>query len=254
MSERFDALAIDSEIQNRMRLKQATSSVSTFGKFYQSATLDEALKKLALPERVDVVFISERLGQDAIPNFVKGAKSSPSGQDAAYVMIVSSQAELGTIVAKSVLLGVDGFLCEPYSVDSLLEITRLASKVKKERSDAREEAAIKFLMSQISEQVSIVAQLKGLGMNPIRESKKLQDMCTIFSSLDDASRERYHRIALDVFENAPIPKPLIKKAYGGASSRVKARMEKKILDKLAAGGGEAEKTAAPTEAAPAPKP
>lgn len=245
-AEKYDALVVHSEIENRMRLKQATASVTTFGKFLQAASLDEALKKLEGPDRADVVFLSDRMGMDAVPGFIKSAKALPSSQDAAYVLIVKSGAEIGSMVAKSVLLGVDGFLCEPYSVESLTEITRLAAKVKKERYEAREEAAIKFLMTQITEQISIVAQLKSYGMNAQREQRKLQDMCSIFSTLDDASRERYHKIAVDIFETAPVPKPLIKKTYGGASSRVKARMEKMVLDSL--GTGEATKDA---DAAPA---
>ncbi len=231
-NEKFDAMSIDTEMQSRIRLKQATNSVPTFGKFYQSGSLDEALKKLSGPERCDVVFVSDRMGTEGLPAFIKSAKQAPAGQDAAYVMIVKAGDEMASMIAQSVLLGVDGFLCEPYSVDSLTEITRLASKVRKERSEAREEAAVRFLMGQISEQISIVAQLKSMKMNAARETRKLQEMCQIFTTLDEEAKQRYQRIAVDVFENAPLPKPLIKKNYGGASSRVKARLEKKVLDSL----------------------
>ncbi len=108
-------------------------------------------------------------------------------------------------------------------------------------------------MNQIVDQISIVAQLKALGMAPGREAKKLQDMCTFFNSLDDNARDRYHKIAVEVFESAPVPKPLVKKVYGGASSRVKARMEKKILNQLA-NGAKDEKEAPAAEAAPAAPP
>jgi len=249
--QKYDTLAVDPEVSNRIRIKQATGAVTTFGKFWQAADPDEAVRKLSGSDHVDVVFISNRFPSADVTTFIKAAKQTPCGQDAAYVLICRNQEELSATFAQSVLLGVDGFLAEPYSVDALDEITKLAAKVKRERSDAREEAAIKFLMSQIADQISIVAQLKGHGLAPGRETKKLTEMCEIFKSLDDSARQRYHRIACDVFENAPVPKAPKVKAYGGTSSRVKKRMEAKILAEL---GGEAGAPAGSPEASTAPTP
>lgn len=232
--EKINALVIDPELESRMRLKHATSMLHNFDKLTQCASISEATQKIGTSDPFGIVFLSEKLEKNEALNFVKSSKQSPQSQDSAFVYLVKSQADMSTLVATNMLSGIDGFLCEPFSVDSLSEITVLAAKVKKERGEARELAAMRFLMTQIANQISKVAQLKAAGMDSIRENRKLTEMCSIFNNLSEETRQQYLNIAIEVFERAPIPKALPSvKAYGGVSNRVKRRLEDRVLKQIA---------------------
>lgn len=235
--QKFDAVIIDPELDTRMRLKQATSSVHQFGKVHQQQSLREAMGRLSGDERCDVIFISYRFEQPEIVEFIKQAKGTKSGQDAAYVMLMRSKDQDATKVATNVMIGADGFLFEPYSVDYLVEITNLAAKVRKERADTRERGALTFLVNDIINQLDLVSSMKAQGFEVVTSMKKLKEMCTVFSTLSPESFQVYTDVAIKQFGDAPVPKKIAQKKYGGASSRVKKKLEQKIAAEMTATSG-----------------
>ena len=51
----------------------------------------------------------------------------------------------------------------------------------------------------------------------------------MLNTLEPESLVTYHRLVVDMFENAPLPAALYqRKKYGGASNRIKKRMAEKI--------------------------
>lgn len=227
---KYEAIIADPEIDTRMRLKQATASVHNFGKVAQVGDLDEALNKLQGDDKNDVVFISYKFDQADVTSFIKQAKASKQGQDTAYILVMKTKDQSASVVAQNVMIGADGFLFEPYSVDYLIEITNLAAKVRKERTDARERGAMKFLVTDVMNQIDMISTMKQAGYEVGPHLKKLREMCGVFATLTPESHKVYMDVALQLFENAPLPKKLLqKKLYTGASDRIKKRMEKKLV-------------------------
>ncbi|NLF26060.1 MAG: hypothetical protein GX589_10450, partial [Deltaproteobacteria bacterium] len=196
------------------------------------STLEEALTSLESSAHIDVVFISNRFAQTEVLNFINRAKEKPGGQDSAYVIVLSTDSQQSNTVAQNVLGGADGFLLEPYSVDSLVEITVLAERVKRERSQQREAAALNFLVQDVLQQIDRVAYLKSCGFDAGRSLKTLREMCSVFQSLEYESRELYLEIAVKSFIDAS-PSKFVK-SYKGASDRVSKAMERKIANQIAA--------------------
>jgi response regulator RpfG family c-di-GMP phosphodiesterase len=232
--ESYDALVIEPDLDSRMRLKAAMTSVPAFKQNFQVGKIKEGQQKIDTSSKaIDVVFVSYRFTEEEVNEFLQYAKAAPITQDAAFILIKKSQDQQSTSIASSVLAGADGLLFEPFSVDQLMEITRIASKVKKERSSAREEGALKFLLSDVINQIDQVAYLKACEYETGTSMKKLKEMCGVFASLSPESKEIYNRIVIEAFENAHIPKMVFqRKKYTGASSRVQKRMEKKTLGAL----------------------
>ncbi len=229
--EKFTAWVVDNDMAARMRLKQATSSVPTFGNVKLLNTLDETARSLESSGHVDVIFIARRFSQEEITRSVAKCKSTPGGRDSAYVIVLRTEDQDSNTVAQNVLLGADGFLLEPYSVDNLVEITRLAARVKQERSVEREQAAIRFLIQDVIKQVDRVAYIKACGFDVGRNLKKLKDMCAVFDDLLGDSKDLYYENAIKLFSEAPVPE-VVAKSYKGVSDRVRKRMEAKILAEL----------------------
>ncbi|MCB0332193.1 MAG: hypothetical protein KDD55_01770 [Bdellovibrionales bacterium] len=232
---KYDALIVDPDLDRRMRLKSATTSVVQFSKVNLVSSLDDALGAFSTGRKCDVAFITSQFSQENITKFIKEAKDHQASQDAAFILVLQTKDQESSTVASNVMIGADGFLFEPYSVDQLVEITELAAKVKAERCLNREEAALRFLMNDIIQQVDMISYLKSVGYDVGRGIRRFKQMCNVLKSLEGESLDLYFRIAVDTFEAAPFPKKLHQDNYKGASKRVKERMEKKLLAKLEEG-------------------
>ena len=171
--KKYDAILVDTDLNSRMRLKQATTSVHNFGQVYQTGTIEEAISKLNTVDNCDVVFITYRFEQEEISKFIKTAKALKSGQDTAYIQVLKSHSADSSTVALNVIGGADGMLFELYSVDCLIEITNLAAKVRYDRSLTREKAAIQVIIHDLVTQVDQICYLKQSGMDTGRGMKKL---------------------------------------------------------------------------------
>jgi DNA-binding NarL/FixJ family response regulator len=230
--KKYDTLIIDPDMDTRMRLKTATSSVIQFGKVQLLNSLEDAQSNLDMGRPWDCIFVSYRFKKDEVAGFIKQAKEKKAGEDAAYVLILQTQEQSSSVVAESVMIGADGFLFEPYSVDQLVEITELAARVKLERSQEREAAALNFLLRDVMHQIDLIAYLKAVGYDVGRGMKRFKQMCTVFQALEGESLGVYYGIAVETFSEAPFPKQIYQKSYSGASKRVRERMEKKLLEEL----------------------
>ncbi|MDC0357418.1 hypothetical protein OAO01_01255 [Oligoflexia bacterium] len=229
---RYNALIIDPDLDTRMRLKAATTSVVQFGKVQLVTSITEATRRLEAGEACDVMFLSYRFERADIGTFIKNAKETKAAQDAAYVLVLQTSEQDSQTVAENVMIGADGLLFEPYSVDYLVEITELAARVKKERGAAREAAALKFLLTDVMHQIDLIAYLKSVGYDVGRGIRRFKQMCGVFNTLEKDSLEVYYDLAVDMFSEAPFPKKIYQKNYKGASSRVKKKMEQKLLAEL----------------------
>lgn len=235
--KKYDSIIIDPDLDSRMRLKQAMTAVYHFGKATQVTNFHEALHKLGGIENYDVVFISYRLEQNEISEFIKNAKQTKMGQDAAYVLVLQTKNQDSSTVAKNVMVGADGFLFEPYSVDLLIEITHLSAKVKVERADAREKAAISLLVQDVMGQIDQVSYIKSCQLDIGSSMRKLRELCSVFRDLEQTKLNIYYDSALKAFEEAPLPRNVPQhKKYAGVSSRIRKKMEEKILADLAKHG------------------
>ncbi len=236
--EKYDALIVDPELDTRMRLKQATTAVHNFGKVYQVSSLREALQKCHGESLVDVIFINYRFDRGDVDDFIIKGKESPQGQDAAYVLVMQAKDQESSKIADTMLKGFDGLLFEPYSVDVLVEITKIAAKVKGDRRVQRETAAIKFLLKDVINQLDQISFNLAQGKEVGPSFKKFKDAAVVLRSFEGEKLKKYFDLAVDTFMDAPTPKKVFSRVkYGGASSRVKARMEKKKAELMAQLGG-----------------
>lgn len=227
MHDKLDAIIIDPDLDTRMRLKQATSSVHNFGKVYQLGTLKEGIDRLNGSDRCDVIFMSHHFESSEIASFIKAGKESPCGQDAAYILVLKAKDQGSGTVAQSMMIGADGLLFEPYSVDLLIEITNLAAKVKSERSETRQNAAIKILVSELMDQLDQIAASMAKATDVGWSIKKFKEAAAAIPK-EGESYSKYLEIGTDLFVNAPAPKLILGRAkYVGASKRMKARADAK---------------------------
>lgn len=229
---KFNCLIIDPDMPGRMRLKQATTPINEFGMVTPMANVNEATVFLKGEKITDVVFLSARLPQEQLGPFIAMSKQTKGGQDAAYVIIKKDQGD-ASAMAEIMMLGGDGMLCEPYSVDSLLEITLLAARVRKERASERHKIALGIMVKDLISQLDLVCCLKANNCELGLSIRKLKDVSAMIQALDAESLPVYFEVMQQAFIDAPLPpKALGTKKYGGVSNRVKKKMDQKLAEEI----------------------
>lgn len=227
MSESYDLIIIDPDLGSRGQLKQAAHNDVAFGRVYPSGTLQEALERLNMHERCDIIFISFKFEQDNIIEFIAQAKQTPVGAECAYILVLRPKEQSSAIVAGNVMVGVDGFLFEPYSVDSIREMSVIAAKVKLENERKRERAALQLLLYDIVRQLDYIATAKHFETVFGRTMRELKQACSILTKLGPESLAMYYELCEEAFTNAQVPQ--LRKATT-ASKRVKKKVVAQLDD------------------------
>ena len=106
-------------------------------------------------------------------------------------------------IARTLLDGADALLLEPYSVESLHTISRLAEKMKKERSRMRMQVPLRLLVREIAAQLGQVARLEKSGASGLVSRGVLQEMCSVLGELDQETLSLYFEVILEVFPELP---------------------------------------------------
>lgn len=224
---------VDSDLERRMRLKQATVPVTLFRQTTQLSTLDEALSKLDYDDSGDLIFISSRFGEAEMSTFISRAKEMKRGQDSTFVLVLDAKEQASARLPEYMLLGIDGFLFEPYSVDGLVETANLSLRIKGERREARERLAITVMAKDIIRQIDTLSLLKRYSLTSSKVSQRLTSLGESVRKLSNDSLEVYFKVLVDEMIAAPLPEKQFQvQSYVGASSRVKKLMEKKLVEQL----------------------
>ena len=229
----YNCLAIEPDSKNRMILKQAMSLVAEFNHITLVRNDKAALELLRSGSAYDLIFISDRFDKNKISQFIKKAKEFDSGFLAGYILLTSTQNDART-VAKSLLQGIDGVLIEPYSIDSLQELSLLAAKVKEQREEEKRKIVLSFLASNVIYCVDIMAQaiILSHSANAIRRTIK-----RVNESILSLGSNNILELYLDILSKSfmKVQKPVIvvqECRYKGTSERVKKIAQKDVIDKL----------------------
>ncbi|MGZ6044018.1 MAG: hypothetical protein ACXWNW_05700 [Isosphaeraceae bacterium] len=161
MEHEYCALIVDGNLEHRARLRLAMRASLLFPTVHVVNSLEEAERCLS-EEPIDIVFIAMREDGEAINRFIKRLKQELAGRDAAYVLLLEGRRN-SVEIARTPVDGADAILLEPYSVESLHTISRLAEKMKKERSRVRLQIPLRLLVREIAAQLSQVARLEKSG-------------------------------------------------------------------------------------------
>ena len=229
----YNCLAIEPDSKNRMILKQAMSLVAEFNHITLVRNDKAALELLRSGSAYDLIFISDRFDKNKISQFIKKAKEFDSVFLAGYILLTSTQNDART-VAKSLLQGIDGVLIEPYSIDSLQELSLLAAKVKEQREEEKRKIVLSFLASNVIYCVDIMAQaiILSHSANSIRRTIK-----RVNESILSLGSNNILELYLDILSKSfmKVQKPVIvvqECRYKGTSERVKKIAQKDVIDKL----------------------
>ncbi len=222
------SLVIEPDNSARIRIKTAIQAVPMFTKCQTASNFMEAQGRLE-SDPYDVIFISHHLPKEKVNDFVHNAKQKQNSEASALILVLPSQAS-GDII-KDLLTGADGMLMEPYSVDQLTEITRIAQKVKKENQDRKEKLAVKMLIKDLTFFIDLAARAKGLTIDPILAVKAVRKLGTSIALFNEVKKNYFHEefFNLATDKEASAKRQVVPKS---PSARVRKIYEEKVKAEL----------------------
>lgn len=218
----FNVLIVDSDPEGRSRLKQAARAMSLFDQVLPVHNLRDAINELGPQSRWDIIFLADRLGDDAIIEFIEDARANhPRGKDCAYIIVIKGPNRLTTDVVTKVAKGVDGFLCEPYSAESLKDSSETAVKVKLNSCRARFKLALRVLLVGIVAEVDKSREGTPSDYHQSDSYKELIVTCRELLQLSSQAKMSYTDIVSEIFDELV---KTVGENYQGASKRVRERL------------------------------
>lgn len=220
----FRALIVDPNPTIRAYLWQATLANVYFERVKACSKIATALNLLEQHEAYDVILLASTIPKAEMDAFVLTSKQADGGKEAAYIVILKAQHQNTENVAEGLLHGLDGFLLEPFSADSLKRVALVAARVKKEFERQRSEAAIRIIVADILKTLRGYLNATILGEEVNRTRRDLQKSVAALQKIPEEHRDLYFEIATEMF-GASAPRPSI--GYHGASKRLKKKLQKK---------------------------
>ncbi len=225
---KLSALIIEPNHLTRGYLWQATMSEEFFARVKAVRKLSDALEQLRGGIEYDVLLVSASFASESIANFVREAKSSDGGKDAAYISVVPSHKIEKEDIAFSIMDGSDGFLFSPFSVSSLREVARVAAKVKVEKEKERYRAAITLLLDGVMQSLDMLALAKFLDKDSSAYKKGLDKAVAPIRKLDPMFIPIYYELMAEILPEQAEPRPELD--YEGPSQRVRKMLEQRLMD------------------------
>ena len=208
-SNNYDVMIIDSNVDRRMRLKNATvSAESYFGDVQLCADFSIATDRLRKLRDRMVVFVSEDFPKSSLTAFVEIAKNTCAGRDSAYILNINPKQSNDATILCAGLVGVDGVLLEPFSVDSLITTTEEAAKLYYQRRTEREKRLVGMLVSKILKSIDSISTAKAIGNEPGAALCQYRDLGSTIKHLSPAMREYFFEQLIEQSLLAVVPPEL----------------------------------------------
>ena len=180
-----------------------------------------ALRRMQSHE-FDVVIMSSSLGQKECDEFVTAARGTQGGSEAAFIIFLRAPDQKAENIATGLLNGLDGFLLEPFSVQSLRQVAAIASQVKAEFDKKRMVAALHVLLENVTDSLDRLALASFQGKNPVAPLRDFRKACESLQDIKTLDTSVYLDVLCDKFEKSN-PRPPIN--YHGVSKRVKDKLK-----------------------------
>jgi response regulator RpfG family c-di-GMP phosphodiesterase len=213
----LNALIVDPAMESRSRLKGALrheKQSSYYNKISSVSTIGQALSLLKESPEYDLILVSNSFAEEELARFVTEAAATREDRYA-FIVVLKPEMQNAAVVLGRMMVGMHGFLCEPFSLDSLMEITEAARKVQEENEERRLLASLPILVDMMLKQIRRRSRsgLRGRNARPFNARyKKLVEEIT--SRYPDKAPSLYYEALLGAVGMA---QPRAPKAYDGAS-------------------------------------
>lgn len=195
-------LFVHPEVEARSRVKQIGAMLKSWATFEQMTDLAAAQAHLQTSDPYDAIFLSASFGRETLTRFIRTTRGFASASGSCFVALLGHGAHDVTMVGSHLLSGFEGFLIEPFSVDTVVEVVEVAERVRREETQRRQAYALELLVHSVLEQAAEVYQLRRAGRSAKLSAKLLQETATVLRQLEPSLEERYFCLLTSALENS----------------------------------------------------
>lgn len=196
-------------MSSRTRLREALKNVAYKSEIIPAHNVEEVLENFKKGQVTTAVFINSALGFQKIADFAKAVREDEADTKPLVIVCLRAEHQENGLVASLYLEGVNGFICEPFSVDNLRDLINTAkeSSSKGSTSEAKLESASDFLIGGVIEQFDVVSkQQKQTQRHGGYAFKTLQRLSESMKEIYEKIPEKFQEIMLSRFEKVEAPK------------------------------------------------
>ena len=206
MEQKLQVLSVDPDQNSRARLKNAFGSTRSPAVVSPASTLEGAMTQLKEGESFDLLVLSSSFGFEKISSFVSTMKNTDSGKDLITIVVLKGTERDSSFVVKNFLFGVQGFLCEPFSVDGLSELIKVVEEAKVEKEDKKKKAALDFIIEEVIRSLDKCARQLALGQSLGYSLKDFRRGAETLVEIQKGAEESYFQLVISKFTSVPVPK------------------------------------------------
>lgn len=147
-------LLISSRTQLKSKLRQVLAHLKGLHVAAATSDLVEAKEIIAIQPFFHFMFFGTDMPEEATAKFISEAKRkrSSDGDKTVFILVFEGGEANQQKVAARMMAGFHGFLCEPFSFDSVRELAGLAELVSDQKTVVRMKAATGILLSDLTDQ------------------------------------------------------------------------------------------------------
>jgi hypothetical protein len=231
INSRHNILIIDERLTSRKRLREVCQSLGNFEHIDQVSDLHLAIPLLMKSQKIkNIIFISSGFDSEEISSFITNAKTIPSADEAAFIMMKRMDEELASSELELTILGAHGFLFEPYSNESLKDVCSLSLEVRKLRIQEKFCEHLKTLVNDILVVLNHIAFLQNSNFVYAPALKQFRRLTALTNALPEDQSAIYYKELEERLKNPPPSGPYpVRYKYRGKSIRARKRLQKKAL-------------------------
>lgn len=209
MNTLSNALIIDKNRGSREVIQGALRFDNHICQLRFSFGFEEALEILKDPAgpKEDIVFISSRFSQMDICKFLPPARESPCGREAIYIQTLPNSPLETLVMSSSIIIGIDGFLVEPYSISSLQEAIAVAKDNKELMMKKCSRKLLRSILKELVGSIDRLAHGRARGRLSSLFYNTLRDACSTLRTLSGEDLSTYHEILTEIFTTSQLPIP-----------------------------------------------
>lgn len=206
---KFRALVIEPVGNIRAFSVQAIRALHEFREVASSASISSALEYCGRHEKVDLCFLSPRLGHDECKTFITKARRMLADHKCAFISVINAMDLSEHAVGSELSKGTDGILCEPYSVDDLRRCLKVAAQMKMSGVKDRAKAGISFVLMSLIQRVQAAEDKeKALDEND-KKWVQMMHICSDLKALTIMAEENFDAIIKEIFAEIEEKSPVI---------------------------------------------
>ncbi len=130
MLKRCFALIVESDLAARTKLRETIKSLAHSQKVTHARSIKNALELFDYPQPLDAIFIASSFGLQEIVSVLRTMREAMQGATPpAVIVVLKAEAQDGAFISQLLLEGVSGFLCDPYSSETVLSLLQKTQEI-----------------------------------------------------------------------------------------------------------------------------